>query len=187
MIPRPAMFRCSNETFPGCHRAHSVRPYKLLAGLVAVSAVFSSTTSNPAFAQNSASTPIPDGPPATLCTAEAPSFEHLNALLATPIAATPVPQRTPGTVPEGTQADVETTAAVNSVIRELVGCYNAGDLLRSYGLYTESYLAHLFGRQGGFNRAEYDFFATPQPTDDPSRHTSILNIADVRLFEDGTA
>src|SRR3954469_23471483 len=132
--------------------------------------------------------PTPDVPPGSLCTIEAPSLQELNAAILTPPAgASPVPMRTPGTVPEGVPADAETMAAITAVVRELVGCYNAGKLLRVYGLYTDDYLYRLFTRQGGCPRASNDSNATPEPESDPSRHTAILSIADVRLLEDGTA
>jgi hypothetical protein len=132
-------------------------------------------------------TPTPDVPPAALCTVEAPSFERLNAVVASPVAdRTPVATRTPGLVPEGVPAGAETVAAVREVVRELVGCYNAGELLRSYGLYTDDYLHRLFNRQGGFTRAVYDSLATPEPRDDPSKDTAILEIKDARVLEDGS-
>jgi len=132
--------------------------------------------------------PTPDVLPATLCAVEAPSFEELNAAILTPPAgASPVPRRTPGTVPEGVPADSQTVAAVTHVVRELVGCFNAGELLRAYGLYTDAYLFRLFNRQGGFTREAYAGYATPEPESDPGEHTAILAIEDVRLLEDGTA
>jgi hypothetical protein len=138
------------------------------------------------FVSASDATPTPDVPPAALCTAQAPSFERLNALAASPADGTPETVRTPGVVPEGTPADAETVAAVTAVVRELVGCYNAGDLLRSYGLYTDEYLRRLFSPQGGFTRAAYDSLATPEPEADPDKHTAILAIKDVRVLDNGT-
>ena len=70
-------------------------------------------------------------------------------------------------------------------MRELVACYNAGELLRSYGLYTEAYLHRLFARQGAFTRAAYDAFATPEPAA-PAERAAILAVRDVRELEDGT-
>jgi hypothetical protein len=128
-----------------------------------------------------------DVPPASLCTVEAPSFEELNAIVRSPAYAIPQTARTPGVVPEGMPADETVEAAITRTIRELVGCYNAGELLRSYGLYTGDYLNRLFNRQGGFSRAVYDSYATPEPVSDPSKHTAILEIKDIRTFEDGSA
>lgn len=132
-------------------------------------------------------TPTPDVPPATVCMVEAPSLERLNEIILAPAAsASPVATRTPGVVPEGKPAGAETIAAVTAVVRELVACYNAGELLRSYGLYTDAHLRRLFGRQGGFTRAQYDSLATPQPAADPAEWTAIIEIADVRMLADGS-
>jgi hypothetical protein len=112
----------------------------------------------------------------------------LNAIVATPLAeGTPAIARTPGVVPEGTPADLDTSDAITATIRELVACFNAGEPLRSYGLYTAPYLNRLFNRQGGFSQLVYDSLATPQPTDDPSTHTAILSISEIRILEDGSA
>lgn len=161
----------------------ATRPYKLgmscLSGLVIWLVV-----GNGAAAQ---ATPTPDVPPAVLCTVEAPSFKRLNEIVQAPMPdASPVATRTPGVVPEGEPADTETTAAVTAVVRELVGCYNAGELLRAYGLYTDQYLRRLFNRQGGFSHDIYDSLATPEPAADTSKHTAILEIKDVRKLDDGT-
>lgn len=132
-------------------------------------------------------TPTPDVPPATVCAVEAPSLERLNEIILAPAAsASPVATRTPGVVPEGKPAGAETIAAVTSVVRELVACYNAGELLRSYGLYTDAHLRRLFARQGGFTRAQYGGLATPQPAADPAEWTAIIEIADVRMLADGS-
>jgi hypothetical protein len=161
-----------------------VCPYKIKAvALVAAAVVLTAGT---AIASNPAS-PTPDVPPAALCTVTAPSFEELNSAILTPVAgASPVAARTPGVVPDGAPADAETVVAVAAVVRELVGCYNAGEPLRTFALFTDSYLSRLYHRQGGFTQASYDSYATPQPAADPSTHTAILAITDVRVLEDRT-
>jgi hypothetical protein len=162
-----------------------VWPHKTVLVFVIAGLGWTLTTSALASSDGS---PTPDVPPGSLCTIEAPSLHELNAAILTPPAgASPVPMRTPGTVPEGVPADAKTMAAITAVVQELVGCYNAGELLRAYGLYTDDYLYRLFNRQGGFTRASYDSYATPEPESNPSRHTAILSISDVRLLEDGTA
>jgi len=130
-------------------------------------------------------TPTPDVPPATLCTVPVPSLSDLNGVILA-VAASPAPTPTPGVTPKGVPADAETVDAITAVVRELVGCYNAGELLRSYALYTDAYLRRLFSRQGGFPQTTYDSFATPQPADDPVTNTAILDITDVRLLPDGS-
>jgi hypothetical protein len=132
--------------------------------------------------------PTPDAVSPALCTVEAPSFDELNHVIAaTPFAGTPEAERTPGIVPDGTPAPPEVTEAITSTIRELVGCFNSGELLRAFGLYTPAYLHRLFERQGGFSRAVYDSYATPEPLADSGDWTAILAIEDARIFDDRTA
>jgi len=146
------------------------------------------TLLSPISAYGETTTPTPDVPPASLCAVKAPSFDELNAIVAIPLAeATALVTRTPGVVPEGTPANAETAAEITATIRELVGCFNAGEPLRPFGLYTAPYLNQLFNRQGGFSRAVYDSFATPEPTDDPSTRTEILEITDIRILGEGIA
>ncbi|MGH2550446.1 MAG: hypothetical protein ACRDHN_13715 [Thermomicrobiales bacterium] len=98
----------------------------------------------PAAALAQDSTPSADGAqgvPAELCTIEPRSVASLQALIEQrPADGTDVriPIRfSPG---EGEPADVLTIDAVTSVTRELAACYNAGDLLRIYGLFTDDAL-----------------------------------------------
>ncbi|CAN5557603.1 hypothetical protein BH09CHL1_BH09CHL1_07410 [soil metagenome] len=83
----------------------------------------------------------PQGVPVELCTIEPRSVESLQALIEQrPADGTDVriPIRfSPG---EGEPADVLTTDAVTAVMSELAACYNAGDLLRIYGLFTDDAL-----------------------------------------------
>lgn len=132
--------------------------------------------------------PTPDVPAASLCLVTAPSFERLNAVVnATPAAGTPVATPTPGIVPAGAPADPATVAGIMATVRELAGCFNAGEPLRAFGLYTDGYLNALFNRQGGFTRVVYDSYATPEPEADITRHTAVLAITEVRVFADGSA
>lgn len=95
-----------------------------------------------AFAQDS--TPTTDGPagvPAELCTIAPRSVDSLRLLIEVRSADGTdirIPIRfAPG---EGEPADVLTSDAVKSVMNELAACYNAGDLLRIYGLFTDNAL-----------------------------------------------
>lgn len=90
------------------------------------------------------STPTTDGPrgvPAELCTIEPRTVESLRAIIERqPADGTDVriPIRfAPG---EGEPADVLTVEAITDVMNELAACYNAGDLLRIYGLFTDNAL-----------------------------------------------
>ena len=129
-------------------------------------------------------TPTPDAPSPELCYAAPRSLEDLTMLLATPESG-PLPTRTPGVVPEGAPADDATIAGIEATVRELVACFNAGELLRAYGLYTDDYLRRLLYRQGPPAREAYDALATPEPAP-AARRAAILAIRDVRVFDDGT-
>ncbi len=169
------------------HMIKSVSVAAIGGPLMAI-ALWATVLLSPISTLGESATPTPDVPPASLCRVEAPSFDELNAIVATPLAeASPVVTRTPGVVPEGTPADETTTVEIVATVRELVGCFNAGEPLRSYGLYTAPYLNRLFNRQGGFPRGVYDSLATPEPTDDPSTHTEILEITDIRILGEGIA
>jgi len=94
------------------------------------------------FAQNS--TPEAGetvGVSAEFCTVAPRSVDSLRAIVARqPADGTDVriPIRfAPG---EGEPADVLTIDAVTNVMNELAACYNAGDLLRIYGLFTDNAL-----------------------------------------------
>lgn len=152
--------------------------------LPAILIVAALLTTLPAVA-TAGTTPTPEAPPPELCHAAPRSLEELTALLATP-EPSPLPTRTPGVVPAGAPADDVTLAGIEATVRELVACFNAGELLRAYGLYTDDYLRRLFYRQGLPAREAYDALATPEPAP-PDQRTAILAIQDVRVFDDGTA
>ncbi len=136
-------------------------------------------------ADASEATPIPILPPPSACTVPPRSYEEVTALLATPVAAnTPTP--TPGPVPEGMPASPDVAAAIADTVQELVACYNAGEPLRVYRLYTNAFLQRLLARQGALPRHGYDALATPQPAP-PDAGTAILAISGTRLLDDGRA
>jgi hypothetical protein len=126
-------------------------------------------------------TPTPDAPAPELCQATAPSFAAITDIMATP-QATASPTASP--VPAGTPASEADIAAVTGVVRELIACFNAGEPLRAYGLYTDDYLRHLLSVQGVPNRAGYDLWAIPEPPH-PDRYVQILAIREVKQLDGG--
>lgn len=128
-------------------------------------------------------TPVPVIPPPSACTVPPRPYEEMAALLATPAAAI-MPTPTPGPVPEGTPADPATAAAIIGTVTELVACYNTGETLRIYSMYTDAFLQRLLLRQGTLSRPAYDALATPVP---PDNATAILAISGVRFLDDGKA
>jgi hypothetical protein len=136
-------------------------------------------------AASTTGTLTPDVPPPELCLALPRSFDELSALAATPASiGTPEPTPTPGPIPQGTRADHATADAVTVTMRELVACFNAGELLRAYGLYSDHYLHRLLSRQDPTTRAAYDSLATPMPST-PEERAKILDIHGARVLPDG--
>ena len=125
-------------------------------------------------------TPTPETPNPALCTAAPRSFAEIQQTMATPQAATPIASPVPALSP----ASPEDAAAVSDVVRDLVACFNAGEPLRAYGLYTDAYLRHLLSIQGVPNDAGYACWATPEPLD-PAKYVQILAIRDVSNLPGG--
>jgi hypothetical protein len=126
-------------------------------------------------------TPTPDAPGPELCRATAPSFAEITNIMATPLpAASPIASP----IPAGTPASEADVAAVTGVVRELIACFNAGEPLRAYGLYTDDYLRHLLSVQGVPNQAGYNLWAIPEPLH-PDRYVQILAIRDVKRLDGG--
>ena len=130
-------------------------------------------------------TPTPIVPPPRACMVPPRSYEEVIALLATPVAGI-TPTRTPGPVPEGMPASPDVEAAIAETVQELVACYNAGEPLRVYRMYTDAFLQRLLMRQGELPRHAYDALATPQPAP-PDGGTAILTISGTRLLDHGKA
>jgi len=136
-------------------------------------------------ARQATPSPTRDVPPPELCRAKSPSFEEINRLMAaSPRDRRATPEATPGIVPSGPAASADVVAGVTTTVRELVACFNAGELLRAYGLYTDAYLGHLLARQGNVPRASYDSLATPLPAA-PADRAAILSIASARIIAPG--
>ncbi len=100
----------------------------------------------PGRARQEPTTAFAGTPSAMTCRTEARSFNELQALFVTPVSSAPRP--TPGVLPRGVPADPEATTGITATVHELVACFNAGALLRAYGLYTDDYLRRLLARQG---------------------------------------
>jgi len=124
-------------------------------------------------------------PPATACLAPPITFDALTSLLATPHA-NPNADDQAATIPEGTPADAATIAGMRATLQELVACFNAGEVLRAYALYTPDYLRRIFSNQDPVSPTAYEERATPHPVD-TDEHAVICEIRDARVFADGSA
>jgi hypothetical protein len=158
-------------------------------GRVVIAFALTTLSILPAAAQVATPTPfptpygLPDTPDPALCTTEPIGKDALNGAIESSGAATPVPFRN-GVVPEGEPASPEQEAAVFGMVRRLVACYSAGELLRAYALFTPGYFHRVFGKQGPYTDAAYASLATPQPAKDDER-VKIIDITNIRVLPDG--
>ena len=110
-------------------------------------------------------------------------------------AATPAAEeRTSVTIPLGPRADEATAAAVAATVSEVFACFEAGDALRAYALFTDD-LARQFGPEPGTPREEAEAFltggfpeeATPEgePVGGEAAGAQIVAVTDVMELPDG--
>lgn len=116
------------------------------------------------------------------CTAAPRTVDELRAYLEMP-AGTPAAAGT--AVPAGEPADADTAAAASDVVNEYFACINANAFLRSYGLYTDSFLQSSIAGQD-LNPDALSLFATPIAPQDEDERVSIA-IGDVSVLDDGRA
>jgi hypothetical protein len=124
-------------------------------------------------------------PTAPQCLASPRSFEDLRAILATP-QASPVADSVAATIPEGTPIDTVTLTGISTTVQELIACFNAGEVLGAYALYSPDYLREIFSNQDPLTRTNYDERAAPHPSD-LDEQAVIREISDARIFDDGSA
>lgn len=105
--------------------------------LLAVGAMAALSFWSPVYAQDGTPTAERSVAP-EVCAAEPRGFEDLSAILALDAEGIPQPPVTPITPPLGEMADTETAAAVAAAARQILACFNAGDIPRAAGLMTES-------------------------------------------------
>lgn len=114
------------------------------------------------------------------CTVEPRTVEELRAYLEMP-AGTPAAAGT--AVPAGEPADADTAVAASAVVNEYYACINANAFLRSYGLYTDSFLQSSIAGQD-LNPDALSLFATPIAPQDEDERISIA-IDDATVLDDG--
>ena len=87
-------------------------------------------------------------------------------------------------IPIGEPADEATAAAVTLVLQQVFACFDAGDALRAYALFTDD-LATLFGPEPGTPRADAEAFLSSPGIDEESGVSAILAISNIMLLDDG--
>ena len=90
-------------------------------------------------------------------------------------------------VPQGKPADVATTAAVTSVVRQLEACINTGDQLRVYALFSDDLFQQPLNEEAMAElEAELTALANVTPTPNPAGQRQILSDPwHVEILEDG--
>ena len=110
----------------------------------------------------------------------------LDALLALAESPADVGASTVGMIfPGGEPADEETVSAVQSTMRELLACYNAGAFLRAFSLYTDEYFRRFFDASGPYHRDVIDHFAKPAVPRPDEERLALLETRNARLLPDG--
>lgn len=140
-------------------------------------------------AQEAASTP-PATPVVTTEPESCTVAPRPLSFLAT-IAESPPPEQTPVPIegiPDGVPVDEQTRAEVTATVTMLIACVNAGDVLRAFALYEDTYLARIVDPEQALTVEIANelvvSFATPElvPTDD---RTSLVGLPVVRTMADG--
>ncbi|MCC6314837.1 MAG: hypothetical protein IT337_12585, partial [Thermomicrobiales bacterium] len=100
---------------------------RLVAAVLAAALLTAGAVS--ALAAGTTPVPTPDAPEPALCRVEPVPLAEIEAAIAaaTPTAGT---SRMRDVVPAGEPTDAATAAGVTATVRELVACFNAGELLR---------------------------------------------------------
>jgi hypothetical protein len=88
-------------------------------------------------------TPTPDAEStrnvnASECTVEPRAYDQIATMLDLNGAGIPQPPATTITPPLGTVVDADTDAAIKDVARQVLACFNAGDILRASALMTDN-------------------------------------------------
>jgi hypothetical protein len=123
------------------------------------------------------------------CTVEPRTDEELDALAATPYAASATPEAgaTP-TLPPGDPVDDQTTAALIDTLNQVTACAQAGDINRLLALYSDEYVVqHIFAREPqpiipGRPPAEE---GTPSPAATPGTPLAASEIHEANFLPDG--
>lgn len=88
-------------------------------------------------------------------------------------------------IPIGEPADDATAAAIEATVAAVFACFNTGDALRAFALFTDD-LAMQFGPEPGTSREEAEAFLTaaPEPAA-PDELSEIVAVTNVMLLDDG--
>jgi hypothetical protein len=147
----------------------------------------------PVAAQDATPIALPVTPDPAACLVEPRTIDDLYGLLGTPVPvsaqeepseSSPASDPTEVSLPAGEPADSAAVTAITATIVEAYACFNAGDYLRAFALYSDGALLR-FTEQGPFTEDIAAFFlATPETFPEEFR-SSVLAVREARVLSDG--
>ena len=147
--------------------------------------LFTALVVAPAAAQDAAPKGDLAVPDPARCRVEPRPLADLERLSATPAAAAPAPADPRPDLGDGAPADPETVAAVTATIEHLYACYNAGDYLRAFALFTDDGLRRALP---GLGLTEKDLaFIAETPVPAPKAAWQAIAVREVTTLPDGRA
>ena len=122
------------------------------------------------------------------CVAEPRDFDDIAAILNLDGAGVPAPAMTQITPPLGDVADVATTISIKEAARQVLACFNAGDIPRAAGLMTENGVRRAYWGLtiDAENRelARTRITAQPEPRAEDAL-VRLITVTDVSVLPDG--
>jgi hypothetical protein len=148
--------------------------------------------SGPVFAQDSTPTADEGENPRLVapkeCVAEPRPVDQLTTILGLDGEGVPPPAKVTLRPPLGEVADLDTTLAIKEAAREVVACFNAGDVPRASALMTENGVKRAYWAltvdQASRDAAKARFAAAPQPRDEQGL-IRLIAVTDVSKLPDG--
>ncbi len=125
--------------------------------------------------------------PPTDCIAEPRPFEEIATILELEGEGVPAPPTIQISAPVGMLADAETTSEIRAVARQVIACFNAGDVPRSTALMTENGVRRVYWELSNTeeNRelARTRLAGAPEPRADEAL-VSLIAVTDVLVLSD---
>jgi hypothetical protein len=122
------------------------------------------------------------------CVAEPRTYEDIAAILALDGEGVPAPAMTQITPPLGDVADAETSISIKEAARQVLACFNAGDIPRAAGLMTENGVRRAYWGLtiDAENRelARTRITAPPEPRAEEAL-VRLITVTDISLLPDG--
>jgi len=122
------------------------------------------------------------------CVAEPRTYEDIAAILDLEGAGVPAPAMTQITPPLGEIADAETSISIKEAARQVLACFNAGDIPRAAGLMTENGVKRAYWGltidQENRELARTRIAAEPQPRTEEAL-IRLITVTDVSTLPDG--